>query len=660
MAKKTLVERNWDAFRKRQPDHWALLKEIGTPVSKLVIEDGEAVNIDLGKIRLYPEAGAKWTGDQIDQYFLNPDRITFTDPWHCNISDVSAKVLNRLTTRLIENGLSKGEGRPVTDTGYAFVFGVGLGYHLPELVDREICRHIILIEPMAEFIIHSFSAIDWGKVFSAASKKKMNIYFLVNDNPEEIVDIIGKVILKIGATFLDGSYAYIHYYSWVLKESRLLLNQSIKNYYVSPGYFEDEIIMMSNTYGNFTKWPFHLVTRKPYLEQAMPVFVVGSGPSLDKDMPYIKKWRDRVIVFSCGTSLGILLKNGVRPDLHVENENTPELVDNLRNFQKKYGFDGVTLVVTTSVHPDVGALFENRWYYFRAALSSSVVLVAGAEPLLGADPLVSNAAFAVSAAVGFRNIYFFGVDCGSRVGGAHHSKDAVYYQDDYDNFAEGESLEFIENQLNREAPANFGGKAMTSWCLDLSRLCISKLQRLRQVNLFNCSDGVKIDGAKPKAAAAIKLTNPPAMQKNVLSQIERQLLYYEAGAFLDPIDLAKDVEGCDVFIKGFKKMTADAKRKDKGFWDFEQRLEKFWNDNYGELKAVLKITGGSFYAILRLGAFLGNRIMDEKKRLEFMRYFLDEYCETCVWMARETKKLLVDIDQRKTELSQVGVTTPDP
>ena len=34
------------------------------------------------------------------------------------------------------------------------------------------------------------------------------------------------------------------------------------------------------------------------------------------------------------TAIGILLKNGIRPDLHVENENTFPLVKNLREFKK--------------------------------------------------------------------------------------------------------------------------------------------------------------------------------------------------------------------------------------------------------------------------------------------------------------------------------------
>ncbi|OHC75259.1 MAG: hypothetical protein A3G18_03075 [Rhodospirillales bacterium RIFCSPLOWO2_12_FULL_58_28] len=650
----SLVRRNWAAFKKHRPGVFAVLEKISTPVSTLVVEDGVAVNINLGEINLYPEHAVKWTKDQLDQHFRNPDRIIFSDPWHCNITTVSKKLLKKLAAYLIEKGMSEGEGYPVADVGFGFIFGIGLGYHIPELLAGKVCRHMVLIEPIPEFIIHSFAAVDWGKIFRAASRKNINLYFLPHESPDENIHAIQRIISSCGTTFLDGSQAYIHYPSWNIQETRKILNEKIKNFYISSGYFEDELIMMKNTYLNFIKWPFSLVSRKPYLEQTIPVFIVGSGPSVDKDMPYIKKWRDRVIVFSCGTSLGILLKNEIRPDLHLENENTPQLLDNLKNFKNEYGLEGITLVVTTTVHPDVSGLFDNRWYFFRPALSSSVLLLGSAEPLRGSDPLVSNAALAVSSAVGFKNIYLFGVDCGRRDGTAHHSQDAVYYEEDYDNYAAGESFDFIEKQLNREVPANFGGKAMTSWSLDLSRINLSILQRTGNFTLFNCSDGARIDGATPKAAAAINLTNPPAQQLLTLKRIENQLTHYKADEYLDAVDLAADAKGCDKFIEKFRELVETAKHKDKSFWEIEQRLDRLWNENFVELKGALKMTGGSYAAMLRLGAFLGNRIVNTRKRRKFMRFFLDEYGKSCVWMAGEARIRLKEMSERKTDLTDVG------
>ena len=57
-----------------------------------------------------------------------------------------------------------------------------------------------------------------------------------------------------------------------------------------------------------------------------PVFVVGNGPSLDSSLAFLKKNSDDIIIISCGTAIRALLKNNIKPDLHIEMERIPELV----------------------------------------------------------------------------------------------------------------------------------------------------------------------------------------------------------------------------------------------------------------------------------------------------------------------------------------------
>ncbi len=358
----SLFRRNRNAFRRHHPKIWAELERIEKPVSQAIIENDLVVNIDLGDIRLYPDPAPAWTARQLDDYFTNPDRLGFENPFHCNLSPVSVEVLRHIGEYLAEHKRAKLASYPVVDVGYAFIFGVGLGLHVADLVRRKVARNLILIEPIPEFLLHSMQAVDWNRIFAAARKQGMAIEFLLGKDPGATIDGIEVLFSRRGTTFLDGSYAYRHYHSWVLQEARAQLNEKIKVFYFSSGFFEDEILMMQNTYGNLRERAFHVVDRRPRIARRMPAFVIGSGSSLDRDLPYIKKWRDRAIVCSCGTSLGILLKNGIRPDLHVENENTLPLVKNLQNFRDTYGLDGIRLVCTTTLRPEASGLFDQRWF----------------------------------------------------------------------------------------------------------------------------------------------------------------------------------------------------------------------------------------------------------------------------------------------------------
>lgn len=649
-APSPLYKRNRKAFRKYAERVWAQLEPFEKTVSTLVFEDGAAANIDLGETHLYPEAAGPWTGRQIDSYFEEPDRLGFSGPGHCNLSPVSVEVLSDIKDYVLEKRRWKMSPYPVTDVGYTFIFGIGLGYHVPELLRRKLARHIILIEPVPEFVIQSMHVIDWGRIFRQADKLGVHLHFIVGHDPVRTIEIVEVLIRGCGTTFIDGSYAYVHYYSWALKEARTLLNEKIKVFYLSSGFFEDEILMMRNTYGNLRRFSFNLVTRRARRERDLPVFVIGSGPSLDRALPVIEKWRDRAIIFSCGTSLGILLKNGIRPHLHVENENTLPLVKNLEGFRDEYGLEGIRLVASSTLRPEASRLFDKRWFYYRAPLSSSTLLSGGTEPLPYAEPLVANAASAVSTYLGFTDIYLFGVDCGRHFEGEHHSKDAIYYDDSFDI----DPNDRPDAGFERVVPGSFGGQVLTTWSMDLSRRMFKALMGGCGIVLTNCSDGARIDGALPKVPAAVRLDVPIGRQEDVLSQIERDLPFYEAGDMLAGIDLHKDAEACDRFMEGFNKLIDSAKAEIESFWDFDQRLETFWHDEFADCKGVLKIIGGTLASTVRLGAFVGTRIKYGRSRKRFFDFFLETYRDSCLWMARETKVMLEEMSEGREEISEVG------
>ena len=160
--------------------------------------------------------------------------------------------------------------------------------------------------------------------------------------------------------------------------------------------------MVRNCHGNLARWPFHLVESRAFRAQTLPVFIVGAGPSLDADLAVIRRWREQVLLVSCGTTLGILLKHGLRPDIHVELERGALVYDLLAAVEQEHGFAGITLLASTTVDPRLGELFDKCWFFFRAGLSPGGAAPRGSAGVLrGADPLCCNAAFSAVAAMGF-------------------------------------------------------------------------------------------------------------------------------------------------------------------------------------------------------------------------------------------------------------------
>ena len=267
----SLFDKNRLAFEGRFPDVWALgeaAKSAGGV--SLVIENDKPIDVDIGGVRLYQSSAENVSQSQVDAYFEDPDRIGFGDPAYCNLSPISKDLLEDIKTYISRDYEKEISAYPVIDSGFCFVFGIGLGHHLKTLVERSRARVIVLIEPQPALLGASFDAIDWGDLFALADDLSIELRFLVGLKPDAIVRVIERYIWEDGQTFLDGSYAYVHYPSWELLEARKVLNEKIQVSFLSSGFYEDELLMMANTYGNLRRFELSFLERRPTVAREYP------------------------------------------------------------------------------------------------------------------------------------------------------------------------------------------------------------------------------------------------------------------------------------------------------------------------------------------------------------------------------------------------------
>lgn len=618
-----LLQRNLDALAEHQPGLAETLRAIPQLASLLERDaSGEACNICIGSDRLYATPAKDWAASQVKGFLSESERIIFSDTRHCNLSAWSLPFYRRIADYCDEHCQGQQSYAPVVDVGYIFVFGLGLGYHVEELMLSTPVRHLILIEPVHEFLLHSFSSIDWAKLYDLAEKRGQKLHIIMAENPDSISRQIETHLINEGADFLDGSYCFFHYYSWILKEAYSHFTVRVRHHHYSTGFFEDEKKMMTNACANMRRYEFYLCEDKPFLRESTPVFIVGSGPSLDNDIEYIRQWRDKVILISSGTSLGILLKHGLRPDIHTEMENGPQIYPILAPLREKYGFAGIRLGASLTVDPAVSGLFESRWFFLRRALSPTRLLAPFHEGLTGSDPTVSNASFAIAAITRFTEIYLFGVDCGYREGTdeRHHSQHSIYFTED-----KPDGTDEIVQRHDRTLPGNFGGTFRTQWTFDLTARVISELTRQQHfLTLFNCSDGARIDAAQPKAAEAIDLSHLPDRHDRVLSQIERQMACYQPGELLKKLDREYLITGCRAFSAAILEAMDTSLREKDSFWECRERLKQVYLDHEETGMGAIAIAGATLRNMMRAAAFHGVRIEDPQLRRKYFNYALNE------------------------------------
>ncbi len=155
-----------------------------------------------------------------------------------------------------------------------------------------------------------------------------------------------------------------------------------------------------------------------------PAVVCAAGPSLDKQLPTLRRHRDSLFVIAIGQTLAALRKAGIEPDLvHVV-----EASDVRVQLERAGDLSGATLVLPPQANP---ALFElpvgRRFLSWQASNSFGYWMARGLgeEALLGAGGTVAHSAVHLAAFLGANPILLIGQDL-AFTGGRIYSGSSCY------------------------------------------------------------------------------------------------------------------------------------------------------------------------------------------------------------------------------------------
>ena len=618
-----LFERNMAALMQFHPGLHRQMAAITQPAARVVgsIEAGD-INIDLGHTLLYPTDAQSHAERQLAEFRASPHRFYMNPPIH----HVAAKPYHHdhVSAALYEAAKAQGlrglSNVPSADGGFLIIYGIGLGFHLPALFDEIDVRHFILAEEFVELLFHTLRLIDWAAIFDKIEERGQTIRFLFGREPLILAEQIHWAMRGRGFGLLDGSYLFRHYSSMVLDEAYGEFREKLPLLPISIGFVEDEWVMLRHCGWNLRHNDFQLLEDKPRLEKNLPAFIIGSGPSLDQSIEAIKRLQGQAIIFSCGTGMLPLLRNGIRPDFHCELENGEASYDHLKRAADEFGLHGITLIGSSTVFPDLPALFERRVFYFRDSVCSTGLWAPDRIGLYGTAPTCTNLAIRAALLLCFRQLYLFGVDLGSRDAAKHHSHDAIYYR------AEDWAAKQSQGAMTIEMPANFGGKAYTNPTLHWTRMMMAQgLEMYSSYSkIYNCSDGVLIPGTLPKLSRTLKLDAPPHRKPLLLQRLRTELVDKRAGEMVT----AESLEAIEqVFGRWYDDLLAtidEARATEACYIEFYEKCMPFLAES-GEnpyQRALRSVHVGTLMICFQMGYFFYRRVPSEL-RVAMMAAFLD-------------------------------------
>ncbi|HVA15078.1 MAG TPA: 6-hydroxymethylpterin diphosphokinase MptE-like protein [Stellaceae bacterium] len=624
------------AFAERFPEIVASLDRAGAVSSSLIDENGSIVDATVNDARLYGGDARGFAARQVEAFMAKPLRLFMERPTNAGlVSPICVRLHDALGEFLLDQGIDE-ISRQVSEDSPSFlvVFGLGLGHHLEELARRTKSRWLIIAEPIGDFIAHSFQTVDWPSLFAHFEAQGGGIEIVTKLDPGEMVSGIVRSMTAQGIPYVDGSYVFTHYPLWAFAEARNRLYEAVEFAFINRGFFEDELKMMTNAVTNFAAGPFWLIEGRPRLHRPELAAVVGAGPSLDEALPRLHEIRDRIVLFSAGTALRPLLRNGFVPEFHCELENVPATFDAVTEAGKYGDLSQVTLIASATVDPRIPPLFRETIYFFRDSVSSTQILGDRHLPIAGATPTCVNMALSMAAFLGFTDMVLFGADCGIRPDSEDHAKDTVYR--DIGVFQKAGD---INRRYPVEVEGNFGGIARTNWIYDSCRLMLAEVIQLRCLNVFNASDGAFIPGAVPRVPEAIAPTGPAVDRVAMIAALKRSLSAITPAAIFAETDFAATARQADRLYADLDRLLAKLGRGEPDFAAVYRAVTAFLAKAEKRYGRTASIPSGTLIAVPRIAMFFGFRIVDPAVRGKLFSLFIKEFRIISKKMREETKAL---------------------
>ncbi|EAC1580422.1 motility associated factor glycosyltransferase family protein [Campylobacter coli] len=328
------------------------------------------------------------------------------------------------------------------------IYGIGNALLIKNLSKHY--KHLFVFESEIELFILALSTIDLseelcsGKIYLVdIEEERVDIQLLILFDMKDMFEYLSLYEMFVNNVYCKKFYEDIWHKADELCEKNIKVVIRNLNSSLCIG-FECYSHLLQNIPSMLESIPFQriLSQRKNKFDNAI---VVSAGSSLAKQLPLLKAYQDKAVIFCADGALSMLEKKGIVPD-YVTNLDFTDLA--MKFFQNKENLKQSIIALECATHPNIVRslnaencmiVLRNKALYQRFNLNDFGYIDTGTH--------VSHFSYTLALALGFKNIIMIGQDLAFDEEGNSHSK----------GFDFGEKFSGEENIDKLKVPA-YGGK----------------------------------------------------------------------------------------------------------------------------------------------------------------------------------------------------------
>ncbi len=288
------------------------------------------------------------------------------------------------------------------------VFGMGLGYHLKEMLLVNSQALFVIIEPDLELFAEILKARDLSDLL--LTKRVLLFIEPENIDFDELAlhpsaANMKQVVLRSYRILYEGKALQASRDFQAYLDGKRINIATLKRF---------DRLWTKNTFKNchcfFTRGGVSLLRDR---FRGLPAIVLAAGPSLEKDLPLLKKYGGKAVLIAVDTVLGTLLERGIHPDFAVAVD--PQLINSyhlagLVLFPKTE--EPPILVADPAVYPTVLRTYRGEILITSSVFSPGRIIEQFAEikGSIAAGGSVATAAFDLARILGADPILLMGLD----------------------------------------------------------------------------------------------------------------------------------------------------------------------------------------------------------------------------------------------------------